>query len=140
MLGPYDELISETRMLIIMNQVRHEGTEEVQWVELSVCLQVADAHEEVHSLQWVTYVHLIVVWVCCWVTFVDLDAHVEANFHCETHFTVEVVGFADSVKHERNTIVIQATTKFDNIECYFIKLLTVLATKCQIDVSLIHFT
>lgn len=50
MLRSNDELVGEARMFIVMDQVSHKGSEDIQRLELGMRFEVTNTHEEVHCL------------------------------------------------------------------------------------------
>ena len=82
----HDELVSEAWVLIVMNKISQKRRIHIQGFQLRVGLQVPDAHEEVHCLQRIDNVHLIVVVVLHGVALVEFHAKVVADFHVEVEF------------------------------------------------------
>lgn len=68
-------------MLVIVNQVRQEHREDIQWLQLGLSLQVTDSHEKVHGLERVYNMHLIVIAIAFGVALVDFQAKFVAHFH-----------------------------------------------------------
>ena len=59
MLGPHDELVGVTRMLIVMHDVGNEDREYIDY--LNLLLEVTNCHQVVHSLQRINDMELVVV-------------------------------------------------------------------------------
>ena len=58
MLGPDDKLVQVARMLVVVDDIGHENSEDVQF--LYFFLKVSNREEVMHSLHRVNDVHLIV--------------------------------------------------------------------------------
>lgn len=134
----YNKLVCIAGMLVIVDQVGNEYWENVKWFELSVSLEVADIYEEVHCLQGVNNVHLVVVGVLGRVPLIHLQAQFVARIHWKGVFVVEIVVLANPVEQVWQGVLLHTVVVLEHVEADFLPLLTCGATQSCENVFLTH--
>jgi len=98
MFCPYHKLICVTWMLIVVNHVGYKRSEDICGLEERA--HVSSVHQEVHPLQTVNYVYLIMIRVVLEVTIGYLCREIDQALDREVVQVVEVVHVADLIHHE----------------------------------------
>lgn len=114
MLSAYNELIGVAWMLVIMYDIRNKHCIQVQLLQLG--LEIANGHNEMHGLQRIDDVVLIMIGIFFKISLRHLSAEIEACFRADMKGLIKFIDWEDLVVDEGETVVLHILQVVEAIE------------------------